>query len=86
MAYQVRFPLPLSLGETRAVMEAMRSGLEHLLARFEPDRFRATHDVLDALGSRETLAGLRLREPRTEAIPLSHGGLQDPPPVSGTVH
>lgn len=83
VVYQVRFPLPLSLAETREVLRRMRDGLAHLLARFEPTRFRATRDVLDALGTRETLARLRLRESRSDAVPVGRDAGDLP---SGTVH
>ncbi|MDX1566762.1 MAG: hypothetical protein R3223_03110 [Longimicrobiales bacterium] len=93
VSYQVRFPLPLSLSETRTVVAEMRDGLEQMLARFEPRRYRAAHDVVDALGSRQTLTRLRIREPRVRTVPVA-SGIQDsgpkkgrgPGPVSGTVH
>ncbi|MFP3947550.1 MAG: hypothetical protein ACLFWG_02370 [Longimicrobiales bacterium] len=89
VSYQVRFSVPLSLSETRSVVAEMRDGLEQMLARFEPRRYRATHDVLDALGSRETLTRLRIREPRVRTVPVA-SKIQDSGPetgtVSGTVH
>lgn len=93
VSYQVRFPLPLSLSETRTVVAEMRDGLEQMLARFEPRRYRAAHDVLDALGSRQTLTRLRIREPRVRTVPVA-SGIDDPgpgkgrgpEPISGTVH
>lgn len=85
LAYQVRFALPLSLDETRETLRGMREGLTHLLARFEPRRFRATRDVLEALGTRETLARLRLRESRDRTVPLGKG-TDRPVTASGTVH
>lgn len=85
ISYQVRFPLPLSLSETRSVVDEMRSGLEAMLARFEPRRYRATHDVLDTLGSRSTLTRLRIREPRIRSVSMAPD-LDGPGPSSGTVH
>lgn len=63
-AYQVRFPLPLSLDETREELEAIRVGLAHLFARYEPDRFRSVEEVVETFGRRETLARLHVRSPR----------------------
>lgn len=87
VTYQVRFPLPLSLDETREMLRSMRDGLAQLLARYEPRRFRATQDVLDALGARETLARLRLREPRVQTVRLEgRSGRAATPSSPGTVH
>ena len=77
LSYQVRFPLPLTFAEVRAQVHEIREGLAHLLARFEPQRFRALQEVLETFGSRETLARLRLREPREQVQPLSG------PPAAG---
>ena len=63
--YQVRLPLPLTLDEARATLAGIRSGLAHLVARFEPDRFRSLEPVLSTFGARETLAQLHLPGPRT---------------------
>ena len=62
--YQVRFPLPLSLDEARATLAGIRSGLAHLIARFEPERYRSLQPVLATFGSRETLAHLNVPGPR----------------------
>lgn len=74
ISYQVRFPLPLSLAETRRAVDAVRRGLAHLLARFEPRRYRATEDVLDVLGTRRTLAGLHLEDPGPRSVRLGESG------------
>ena len=58
--YQVRLPLPLTLDEARATMGGIRSGLAHLIARFEPDRYRSLEPMLATFGSRETLAQLHV--------------------------
>lgn len=85
VSYRVRFPSPLSLTETRSVIAEMREGLDRMLARFEPRRFRATHDVLDTLGSRSTLSRLRIREPRVRSVRVgSESGAAGSAP--GTVH
>ena len=70
LSYQVRFPLPLSLAEVRLALEGVRRGLGHLLARFEPERYRAVESLLHTFGARETLGVLHIREPREEAVPL----------------
>lgn len=57
---QVRLPLPLTLDEARATLAGIRSGLAHLIARFEPDRYRSLEPGLATFGSRETLAQLHL--------------------------
>lgn len=62
--YQVRLPLPLTLEEARGTLAGIRSGLGHLIARFEPDRYRSLQPVLATFGSRETLAQLNLPAPR----------------------
>lgn len=66
--YQVRFPLPLTLAESRSFLDAVRSGLVHLLARFEPDRYGAVERVVDTFGHRETLARLRMPGDRTRYL------------------
>ncbi len=71
LSYQVRFPLALTFSEVRAQVREIREGLAHLLARFEPHRYRALQEVLETFGARETLARLRLREPREQIQPLA---------------
>ena len=80
LAYQVRFPLSLTFQEARMLVREFREGLAHLLARFEPQRFKALREVLETFGSRETLSQLYLREPREESQPVSA-----PPHRGGTV-
>lgn len=60
--YQVRFPVPLTLDETRGLLRGVRAGLEGLLARYEPARFRAVRELLGTLGSRDSLSSLNLRD------------------------
>ncbi len=72
--YQVRFPLPLTLSEAKDVLQRMREGLSHLLARFEVDRFRSLDHQLRTFGPRETLARLHLRESRTRSVPVRRPG------------
>lgn len=73
ISYQVRFPLPLSVSEARSVLGGVRGGLEHLLARFEPARYRSVQGITGTFGDRDTLAALHLREPRLRAEPLLAG-------------
>lgn len=63
--YQVRLPLPLTLEEARATLGGIRSGLAHLVARFEPERYKSLEPVLTTFGSRETLAQLHVAGART---------------------
>ncbi len=79
LSYQVRFPLSLTFSEVRAQVREIREGLAHLLARFEPHRYRALQEVLETFGARETLARLHLREPREQIQPLA-----TPPHLGGT--
>lgn len=79
ISYQVRFPLSLTFSEVRAQVREIRDGLAHLLARFEPHRYRALQEVMETFGTRETLSRLRLREPREQIQPLA-----GPPNVGGT--
>jgi hypothetical protein len=58
--YQVRLPLPLTLDEARSTLAGIRSGLGHLIARFEPERYRGMQPILATFGSRETLAQLHV--------------------------
>lgn len=75
--YQVRFPLPATLAETRGALARMRRGMASLVARFEPDRFASLERVLETFGARETLAGLHIHEPLLEAVRV-------PPPIAGS--
>lgn len=60
VSHEVRFGVPLSYGEARRSLLRMRHGLNHLIARFEPERFRAVHGVVSAFGARETLDRLAI--------------------------
>lgn len=57
--YRVRFGVPVDFGEARRSLYRMRHGLSHLVARFEPDRFRALDGWISAFGERRTLDRLR---------------------------
>ncbi len=69
-AYHLPLPVPRSLVETRRLLERLRSGFVHLLARFEPDRYRSLRDLTRTLGERDSLRSLkdRLDVPRMETV------------------
>ena len=54
-AWEVRFGVPVTFAELRASLLAMRRGLSHLFARFEPERFRSVDGLLATFGERATL-------------------------------
>jgi hypothetical protein len=68
--YQVRLALPLTLEEARATLAGIRSGLAHLVAVFEPERYRSLAPVLATFGARETLAQLHLPGARERSTPM----------------
>lgn len=80
LAYQVRFPLPVTFQEARSLVQEFRKGLAHLLARFEPHRYGILQEVLETFGSRETLSQLYLGEPRETSQSIS-----PPPHLGGTI-
>ena len=77
VSYHVRFPVPASFAEARPVLGRMRRGLVALMARFETERFSSVEALLNTFGARETLAGLRIREPSVSTVRL-------PPPMAGS--
>jgi len=70
LSYQVRVPLALSFEEARRNLAVVRRGLASLIARFEPERFRAFGHVLETFGARETLAALYVRPSASRAVPV----------------
>ncbi|MGI9627702.1 MAG: hypothetical protein ACR2QM_12755 [Longimicrobiales bacterium] len=60
--YEVRFGVPLTFEEARKSLMKMRQGLNHLIARFEPDRFKAIDGLTTAFGVRETLDQLQVHQ------------------------
>ena len=56
----VAAPDALTLDEARSTLAGIRSGLAHLIARFEPDRYRSMQPILATFGARETLAQLHV--------------------------
>jgi len=69
-AYDLRFPLPLSLTEARALMDEIRLGLLMLYARYEPQRYQVVRRALDVFGHANTLEQLERGEARAPAIRL----------------
>ena len=63
-------PIPRSLADTRRLLDRMRRGFVHLLARFEPERYRSLRDLTGTLGERDSLRSLkdRLDLPRMETV------------------
>jgi hypothetical protein len=70
LGYQIRFPLPLTFGEARALLRDVRLGVGHMLARYEPGRFHAVQSLLDTFGTRETLARLAVRDSTERTAPV----------------
>lgn len=58
-SYHVPLSSPSGIGDARKLLGRLRRGFLHLLARFEPDRYRAVRDHLDAFGERDSLRDLR---------------------------
>ncbi len=69
-AYYLPLPIPRSLEDTRRLLDRMRRGFVHLLARFEPERYRTLRDLTGALGERDSLRSLQDRSevPKLETI------------------
>ena len=51
----VRFGIPVDFDEVRSSLHRMRAGLGHLIARFEPERYRAVGGMVSTFGERATL-------------------------------
>lgn len=79
--YQVRFPLPETLGEAMDVLAAVRRGVGTLMAAFEPERHEATERLVATFGTRDTLAAVRAAEPRFRPVRISVRA-----PASSAVH
>jgi hypothetical protein len=58
-SYHMPLAVPSSVSDARQVLRRLRRGFLHLLARFEPERYRAVRDHLDAFGERDSLRDLR---------------------------
>ncbi|MSR22033.1 MAG: hypothetical protein EXR92_00495 [Gemmatimonadetes bacterium] len=81
-AYHLPLPIPRSLADTRGLLAGVRMGFLHLLAHYEPERFRSLSELTETFGERESLRSLhdRLDLPRLEPVILGLsgvGGLKD---------
>lgn len=81
IAYHVRFAVPTTLYEARGVLASMRRGLASMMARFDPDRFASTAELIDTFGARETLAGLHIHEAMANVVEVIPPG-----PGSSVIH
>jgi hypothetical protein len=70
ISYHVRLPFPASLVEARGELTNIRRGLARLLARYEPERFKAVEQQLGTFGARETLAQLTVRDSGIHSVSL----------------
>jgi hypothetical protein len=70
ISYHVRLPFPVSLGEARRELTNIRRGLARLLARYEPERFRAVEQQLGTFGASETLAQITVRDSEIRTVAL----------------
>jgi hypothetical protein len=68
--YHVPLPIPRSLAEASDLLQRIRKGFLHLLARFEPERLRSLSELTRTFGERDSLRGLndRLDLPRMERV------------------
>lgn len=57
-SYHLPFSPPSSVAETRRLLRRLRRGFLHLLARFEPDRYRVVREQIDTFGERDSLKSL----------------------------
>jgi hypothetical protein len=70
ISYHVRLPFPVSLAEARRELAGIRRGLARLLARYEPERFKAVEQQLGTFGERETLAQITVRDAGIRSVSL----------------
>jgi len=75
-AYHLPLSVPRTLPETRTLLGKLRRGMVHLLARFEPDRYRSLRDLTRTFGERDSLRSLNdaTEVPRLEPILTSRAG------------
>ena len=67
LCYDLRFPLPLSLGQVRTLMDHVRQGLLQL---YEPERYQIVRRALDVFGPADTLDQLERWEPPVHGVRL----------------
>lgn len=60
---RIRLGVPVNFAELRRCIRVMRRGLSHLVARFEPRRFREVGGLVSTFGARATLDRLSFSEP-----------------------
>ena len=82
--YEVRMPHPGSLAELRTLVERVRSGMAHLIWKYEPDRSQVLAEQLDTFGRRDSLARLPISE--NDADPGEYPGTKSLGPESRVVH
>lgn len=58
-SYHMPLSVPASVSDARQLLRKLQRGFLHLLARFEPERYRAVRDHLDAFGERDSLKDVR---------------------------
>lgn len=78
--YRVRLGVPVTFDELMGSLRAMRGGLGHLVARFEPDRFGTVNGLTSTFGERATLDRLAFQDAGYGAVA---GGLDD---MAASVH
>ena len=77
-AYHLPLSVPRTLPQARTLLGKVRRGLVHLLARFEPDRYRSLRDLTRTFGERDSLRSLGKGSalPRLEPVLTSRGATQ----------
>lgn len=60
---RIRLGIPVSFAELQRCIQVMRHGLSHLVARFEPQRFREVGGLVSTFGARATLDRMTFSEP-----------------------
>lgn len=80
-AYHVRFGVPVTFGELKTSLVAMRRGIGLLAARFEPERFRSVRSLTTTFGERATLDRIAVRGGEAGGWSTAGGGGSD---ASGT--
>jgi hypothetical protein len=71
--YHVPLPVPRVLSQARALLGKLRRGLVHMLARFEPERYRSLRDLTRTFGERDSLRTLKEGPDATRLEPVVTG-------------
>ncbi len=61
-SYRLRLGIPVTFVELQRSVHVMRRGLNHLVARFEPERFQELRGLVSTFGARATLDRLTFSE------------------------